>query len=298
MTEEEWLDEDAYVGEMLDWLKETDRAAPRKLRLYACVWGRLMWEAYGHKTHKRVVELAEDYADGLITSEELSAAVEIAVEYREAYETTEDQASVCPGRVAFATADADAASAAWDAYYHGSDVYEYLRYAPIPDLPDGASVRMLREIVGNPFRPSTVDPAWLTYHDGAVAKLARSAYDERNLPYGTLDLERLAVLADALEEAGCADRAVLDHLRDKTDHYRGCWVVDLILEQTGGFAAPPKKGRKKTKQNEGRVLHTVEDILKAAALLTPTEIVRLKEGLGRLEEQQESQPPKAKRRKK
>jgi hypothetical protein len=39
----------------------------------------------------------------------------------------------------------------------------------------------------------------------------------------------LPVLADALEEAGYGDRAVLDHCRGPGLHARGCWVVDLIL---------------------------------------------------------------------
>jgi len=39
----------------------------------------------------------------------------------------------------------------------------------------------------------------------------------------------LAILADALEEAGCADTDILDHLRGPGPHVRGCWAVDLIL---------------------------------------------------------------------
>src|SRR5262249_4349761 len=37
--------------------------------------------------------------------------------------------------------------------------------------------------------------------------------EERSLPQGTLDTVRLAVLADALEEAGCTDAEVLGHCR-------------------------------------------------------------------------------------
>ena len=59
--------------------------------------------------------------------------------------------------------------------------------------------------------------------------LAQAAYDERELPSGTLDATRLAVLADALEEAGCPDRTILDHLRGPGPHVRGCWAVDLLL---------------------------------------------------------------------
>ena len=40
---------------------------------------------------------------------------------------------------------------------------------------------------------------------------------------------RLAVLSDALEEAGCAEARLLDHLRGPSPHVRGCWAVDLLL---------------------------------------------------------------------
>jgi hypothetical protein len=89
-----------------------------------------------------------------------------------------------------------------------------------------AQCRLVRCIFGNPFRPATLDPAWRT--PDAVA-LARTAYEERELPAGTLDLARLAVLADALEEAGCTDPAILGHLRGPGTHVRGCWAVDLLV---------------------------------------------------------------------
>jgi hypothetical protein len=53
---------------------------------------------------------------------------------------------------------------------------------------------------------------------------------ERELPNGHLDGHRLAVLADALEEAG-ADGELVEHLRGPGPHYRGCHVVDLILQK-------------------------------------------------------------------
>src|SRR5262245_54438909 len=56
----------------------------------------------------------------------------------------------------------------------------------------------LRDIFGNPFRPVSFVPVWRT---PAVVALATAAYEERILPAGTLDPDRLAVLADALEEA-------------------------------------------------------------------------------------------------
>jgi hypothetical protein len=79
---------------------------------------------------------------------------------------------------------------------------------------------LLRDLV-NPFGAASLNPAWLAANDGAVAKLARSVYDERAF-------ERLPVLADALEDAGCADAALLNHCRGG-EHARGCWLLDALL---------------------------------------------------------------------
>jgi hypothetical protein len=85
---------------------------------------------------------------------------------------------------------------------------------------------LLRDVFGNPFRAVAIAPGWRT---PTVVSLARAAYDERALPAGTLDPVRLAILADALEEAGCHSTDILTHLRRPCEHVRGCWVVDLLL---------------------------------------------------------------------
>jgi hypothetical protein len=61
-----------------------------------------------------------------------------------------------------------------------------------------------------------------------VLSLAEAAYQERLLPSGELDPQRLAVLADALEEAG-AEGDLLAHLRGPGPHVRGCWALDAAL---------------------------------------------------------------------
>jgi hypothetical protein len=90
-------------------------------------------------------------------------------------------------------------------------------------------VALLRDLFGNPFRPRAADPAWLAWGGGAVRRLAEAAYEARALPDGTLDKDRLAVLADALDEAGCDDADLLGHLRGQGSHVRGCWAIDLLL---------------------------------------------------------------------
>jgi hypothetical protein len=74
-----------------------------------------------------------------------------------------------------------------------------------------------------------LDLAWLTWNDGIVVKLAETIYEQRDLPSGLLDSARLAVLADALQEAGCTNQDMLSHCRNGGTHIRGCWAVDLLL---------------------------------------------------------------------
>jgi hypothetical protein len=93
---------------------------------------------------------------------------------------------------------------------------------------DADAAALLREVAGNPFRPVAFDSTWLS---PTVTTLAQAAYDERDLPSGELDRDRLVILADALEDAGCTDRDILDHLRGPGPHVRGCWALDLILDR-------------------------------------------------------------------
>jgi hypothetical protein len=95
-----------------------------------------------------------------------------------------------------------------------------------------ALCRILRDIFSNPHRPApAIASEYLTWNGGTVTNLARTIYAERRLPEGTLDPERLNVLADALEDAGCGEVTILGHLREPTAHFRGCWVIDQILRK-------------------------------------------------------------------
>jgi hypothetical protein len=97
--------------------------------------------------------------------------------------------------------------------------------------PERGVVAILRDIFGPLlFRPVAIDASWLSWGNCTVSRLARAAYDGRQMPAGTLEQERLGVLADAMEEAGAGDQEMLGHLRESGKvHYRGCWVIDLLL---------------------------------------------------------------------
>jgi hypothetical protein len=211
---------------------------------------------------RRAVGIAERYADGLATEEELA------------------------GVKAWVWCDPEAAVAA-------------LRVVNIPHwIPPARMAALLRDIVGNPFRRVTLPSVaktrrehwsttrgtalsgtrevpdgtycpWLVWRDGTVPKLAQTIYDNRSW-------DALPQLADALEEAGCVvdadvgrllrgieavgnimavcrddeayrlhsrhlddlrqqlDRArtphpLLAHLRGPGPHVRGCCALDLLL---------------------------------------------------------------------
>jgi hypothetical protein len=77
----------------------------------------------------------------------------------------------------------------------------------------------LCDIFGNPFRQARVAPAWLS---PTTVALAQAIYEDRAF-------DRLPILADALEDAGCTDQTILDHLRGPGPHTRGCFALDLVL---------------------------------------------------------------------
>jgi hypothetical protein len=86
----------------------------------------------------------------------------------------------------------------------------------------GPRCALLRDIAGNPYRTVGVHVSWLAWSGGLVASMARSIYKEHRF-------EELPVVADALEEAGCAEAELLRHLRESGEHARGCWALDLLL---------------------------------------------------------------------
>jgi hypothetical protein len=194
---------------MLALLYQHPGTSQRKLRLFLVACCRRRWSLCRDHRGPAVIEVAERFADRLATSAERAAAAEVAAAI--AGEFAED---------------------AW-----GFAAVGALEDNLDLDLVEGASgivgprerCELLREIFGNPFHPRTaVDPALLAWHSGLVVQLAQSAYDGRSLPAGTLDSSRLAVLADALEEAGRTDAELLAHVRGPGPHVRGCWVLDLI----------------------------------------------------------------------
>ncbi len=185
----------------------------RKLRLFACACCRGLWHLLPSGRGQNIVEVAERFADGQVADGEWVRAREAA--WAAVDSTPEGWDGITPVRAVAAAVSADLGGEILERATSGGHDFEAQQAA------------FFRDIVGNPFRPVALAPAWLT---PTVTNLATAAYEERELPSGHLDPARLAVLADALEEAG-ADQALLAHLRSPGPHIRGCHVVDLLLDR-------------------------------------------------------------------
>jgi hypothetical protein len=79
---------------------------------------------------------------------------------------------------------------------------------------------IIRDIFFDPFR---VPAPALTQRNGEAMEIAQVIESQSRF-------DAIPILADALEDAGCEDAAILSHCRDpQAAHVRGCWVVDLVL---------------------------------------------------------------------
>jgi hypothetical protein len=205
MTEAEWL----AAGNprwVLEQVRAAGGASDRKLRLFACACCRepsvfRFWDA----PDEAAVAAAERFAEGQADLAQLQRARQRATRMGPAW--------CCAERAA-------GAAGAWvdcaDPGRGGGPERRTLFAA------------LLRDVFPRPSRRAAIDPAWLRWGGGTVAGLARAAYEEP-LAHGRLDPVRLAVLADALEEADCSDAELLSHLRGGGPHVRGCWPVDALL---------------------------------------------------------------------
>jgi hypothetical protein len=195
------------------------------------IWGRLT-----QTTSHEVLELVERFAEDEITVEELEKARQrhrSSGEWRVQRNAANaiSKASFNDSRNTSALMSAigaaeTAAHALTDKPEGGTRSYKHHSWRPLWDSAREMQANLARDLFGNPFRPVSIQPAWLTPQ---VVSLATVAYEERSLPSGELDNARLAILADAVEDAGCTNTDILEHLRSSAGHVRGCWALDLIL---------------------------------------------------------------------
>lgn len=220
MTEAEWLACDDPTA-MLPLLR--GKGDERKLRLFAVACCRELWNDIHDERCRRAVEFAERHADGCADDLELHDADRAVSALHPPEErdhlTPAERAAVCittPG--AARAAELVLGSCSRGDYDIPFRILMWWRQKRRMRL---FQLRVLRDLVGPiPFRPVALDPAWLT---SDVLALAKGIYDDRAF-------DRIPILADALQDAGCACEDVLSHCRDAhATHVRGCWVLDLLL---------------------------------------------------------------------
>jgi hypothetical protein len=214
MTEKQWL----ACTDPEKMLDQQENASDRKLRLFGCACCRQVWASLTEGRFLAAVEVAERFADGRASNKELAAA-----------KRASGAALERSGSSGVVGATYCALGTAWSCTRNPPTAATYPLWVFTDEADRKRQVLILRDLFGNPYRPVSIRPTWLACGDGTVVKMAQSIYDDRELPAGTLDPARLAVLADALEEAGCTEKPVLSHLRAAGPHVRGCWVLDLIL---------------------------------------------------------------------
>ncbi len=231
MREQDWLARTDPKG-MVEFVCE--KASDRKKRLFAVACCRRIWFLMADHRSQMAVEIAERFADGMANRRERKAAIESALAAKEDADAAARKASADGDEKQWGGFNAAFAAMIagnlrgydpWDAANAAGYAVEFLTGTP-KDAEHVAQVAFVLDIFGNPFRPVPLNAAWQT---PTVLALATAVSDNRILPAGTLEPARLAVLADALEEADCTNDAILNHLREPRGHVRGCWAVDLLL---------------------------------------------------------------------
>ena len=218
MTEEEWLASTDLMS-MLDLLRNANH---RKLRLFLCACCHLVWDMLCEDS-KNAVLVAERFADNTANWSELNKAHNVATDVFDA--AAMDREDMTGGQKYLAALMVHTTT-----FTDLKFVLEFGKLKVVADLGSNLTGQLLRDIFGNPFRPITdifgnpihlvsLDPSWLT---STVIALANGIYEERAF-------DRMPILADALQDAGCDNDEILNHCRGEGVHVRGCWCVDRIL---------------------------------------------------------------------
>jgi len=192
-----------------------DRASPRKRRLLACAYCRQVWHLVADDRARCAVELAERLADGEAAEDECARAV------------SGPRSLGRPGPAGSPGLATHRAEIACELVAYGGRALSVVgfyaggAYTAGGGPGDDASplqAAAVRDLFA-PFGRAAADRRWRT---ADAVGVARGIYEDRAF-------DRLPLLADALTDAGCEDEGVLAHCRSAGPHYRGCWVVDLVL---------------------------------------------------------------------
>lgn len=237
MTEAEWL-ACAHPNPLMMALQS--RGTDRKFRLFSTACCRMIWPLLPDPL-RRAVEIAEQFADDLVGSEKLAAAYRAVEQISDSIPTTHSFQETIEWYATAAVGSATSSALAFDvdgsgtfsAWYAASAAASYAanasawarspggggRWSETLDAMKATQSHLLRCIFMCPYHRIVPDPSW---GSSSAKALAGGIYAERRFA-------DLPILADALEEAGCANQDVLVHCRHPGEHVRGCWVIDLLL---------------------------------------------------------------------
>lgn len=227
MTEAEWLS-CTDPTPMLEFLR--DKASDRKLRLFAAACCRQHWDLLIDERSRNAVEFSEQVADGISSDASWSPI------YLNAWAVLNRLGSdshVSAARAAGRTVEREAYSASCLTKNEAVELAAELVSARAPEgtakedelywrgkvEANKRLASLLQDIFGNPIRPVTADPNWLTPN---IIAYAKAIYDEQAF-------DRLRWLGKALDAVGCDNEDIWSHCRSGGPHVRGCWVVDLLL---------------------------------------------------------------------
>lgn len=233
MNEREWL-ECTDTKRLLSFV--AGLVTERKLRLYACACARRVRHLLADPCLDQIVNLSERYSDGQVTRVELLPATDAAAERWFMFRAAAAEAAWATSWARSFTRAADAAARAAGAAEAAASVavepggpVPWLRARTAETSADQAERQrqcdLLRDIVGNPFRPIRLDRAWRQGRGQAAVQLAEAIYRERRFA-------EVPRLAGALRAAGDAAPALLEHCQaEDAEHTLGCWLVDVLLDK-------------------------------------------------------------------
>jgi hypothetical protein len=218
---------------MICYLLSLNRGIDRQWRLFACACARSVWDLLSPAGWE-AIEASERAADGLPLSRSLEAIAyqvwpapgKFTAEGKKAREEAAAAARMCcssDARYGIRARQSAALAAGWLA---AAELPRHAQVRPAWQLArrmaEDTLAGILRDIF-DPFVPTvTFATRWLDQDHGFIRRMSQDIYHDRNF-------HDLPVLADALEDAGCDDPHLLEHLRRPDGHVRGCWALDVVL---------------------------------------------------------------------
>jgi hypothetical protein len=268
MTEVEWLECTDPIP-MLEFLRDNRKASRRKLRLFSVACCRRIWPFLTDERSRNFVELAESFADGTVSTDDMKRATHEwvtglasareyarvgakvslwyaarAVTFAMVPAADPETDNVVPAAAAaVAIGEIDWNDPLWDtalrtAYTSGGyEIEDEEHWAGELDL----------AVYAISYNFFTSFPGWHAERNGQAA-IVRDIFHNPFRPiildsswltstvkalaqkiYDERTFDQMPVLADELAKSGCDNPEILSHCRGPGPHVKGCWALDMVL---------------------------------------------------------------------